>query len=730
MRKRPHRRTRTKTRLGLPIYDKFKKPDGTLEENDKIAAEKSLESMRVPKWTSARHVVAVELLCRLAQLYALTKAKPDLTPWEYHAHQELAQDDWMEPVRDAIEGLEFKTCNRLIKAILHTLKDTILKDVPGQRRCCIVVAVDEIETGAAKFRGEFDGVKSDNGFLSPLASTLTELVGRIGFVHIIFAGTGSSFFRAPTLTSAIGKYSRLNVLHALAKTNVLPTVTAHACRRLFERLNVGDVLDVGLIDAAGPLFDPTRTLDECLKSDDTISLINRWVVGGRFRILMRIVRELCGTVPREGGEAVGEMEAEGGSAAAAAAQGTKADRLLHAVRRAILGVRDGIDRELEARVGVGERERVADSDRLLPYMRTVWSAAALSGGRARFVSANAAVDLMRIGVGNYYEVREGKNGYFTVTEAVVVDAIHGFLTRNAVAVSDTTFAGLVESFAALVQAHGAKTPGRGFAFEDLVFDALQQPRFQGVALAQLPFVKEGKRPREPPKDVPAGATRSKAAAAAAAAAATLPAPAQGEENPPDSDVPPPPWWATTKFRAERVVRHALMPDRVPSSTSDFLANPANVATVYVAETTARPDAMVMLDATHALTLGVTMWTTEPEVPHDKVYSQTLSTAMRNVYKDAAARAVNDAKARTAWEAKSLDKVHAVRVHVSLPGWGTDDSSLGSVRPEDAGDLVVHLDQSNVHHLLGPDRHGLYALLAVATDTPLKGWGGADGGGVR
>jgi hypothetical protein len=71
----------------------------------------------------------------------------------------------------------------------------------------------------------------------------------------------------------------------------------------------------------------------------------------------------------------------------------------------------------------------------------------------------------------------------------------------------------------------------------------------------------------------------------------------------------------------------------------------------------------------------------------------------------------------------LNRVRAVRVHVNLPGWG-DDNVLGN-DPLDEN-LTVHLDNTNVHHLLGSDEHGLYNLLAVATDTAKETWVGRGG----
>jgi hypothetical protein len=222
-------------------------------------------------------------------------------------------------------------------------------------------------------------------------------------------------------------------------------------------------------------------------------------------------------------------------------------------------------------------------------------------------------------------------------------------------------------------------------FESVVFNALLRPEFQGVALSELPFVKLGKRGR------------------LAATYDLRPAKYVKES-----------WCASTPFRATAVLRKAT-----DKATPEFLASAAAEGVVYSPETVARMDGVVMQGGGTALTLGITMWT--ERVPGAKMRSQILSTSMGNAYKNTTATAVNKncTAVRSEWERLGLDKVKAVRVHVSLPGFSADDMGLDQFDD----DVVVHLDRTNIHHLLGPDRHGLYQLLAVATQTKRGEWGG-------
>ena len=197
----------------------------------KLGADEAGEHMKglnVRSWLEARRVVALKLMRRIAQLYALVKAKPDLAPWEYRAHQVLVQDAWVQPLRERLKGVEFDVSNRVVQQMIRWLKQAVLTDAPQFRR--LVVVVDEIETGAALGDDSFHDSKRQ-GLLSPMSSTLAEITHPLRFVHVVFAGTASSFHRVEMLESAIGKFSSLNVVNPIpgVAADVLPTVTPDAC---------------------------------------------------------------------------------------------------------------------------------------------------------------------------------------------------------------------------------------------------------------------------------------------------------------------------------------------------------------------------------------------------------------------------------------------------------------------------------------------------------------------
>ena len=140
----------------------------------------------------------------------------------------------------------------------------------------------------------------------------------------------------------------------------------------------------------------------------------------------------------------------------------------------------------------------------------------------------------------------------------------------------------------------------------------------------------------------------------------------------------------------------------------------NPPTLLCPETTARPDGILMLDNEHAMTFAVTIWT--GLVPQHKVKSQESSTSMNLAYCTQAGDVnSNCVKQRNEWEAAGLDTVKSVRVHIELP----HAAKTKGVRVQ-GNELLVSLNKSNIHHLVGRDEN-LRMLLAAATNTDEEGW---------
>jgi len=127
--------------------------------------------------------------------------------------------------------------------------------------------------------------------------------------------------------------------------------------------------------------------------------------------------------------------------------------------------------------------------------------------------------------------------------------------------------------------------------------------------------------------------------------------------------------------------------------------------------------MVMLGPKEALTLAITMWA--GRVPSDKVQSQIRSTDPAQAYYLASGEKVNPdcSEQRWLWEARGLNQVRAVRVHVALP-----ESSPRPYATIEGDSLLVHLDMRNIHLLFGNELPELYDILAVATRTKREDWG--------
>ena len=193
----------------------------------------------------------------------------------------------------------------------------------------------------------------------------------------------------------------------------------------------------------------------------------------------------------------------------------------------------------------------------------------------------------------------------------------------------------------------------------------------------------------------------------------------------------------------------------------FVASPDAIGTVFLPDLMCKRDGILMLkDANgsrRAITLGVAVYS--GNVTSDKVANQFSSTDMSRAYLSARGSTYDAAKTnREAWCREGLDKTVALRVHLSLPTSKTEPPAsqlyYRETKVEGSGapvllpsvertttrrqaaaadseaapcesDVIVNLDKSNVHLLLGkpadlPEVNALYELLKIATRDG-EGW---------
>ena len=216
--------------------------------------------------------------------------------------------------------------------------------------------------------------------------------------------------------------------------------------------------------------------------------------------------------------------------------------------------------------------------------------------------------------------------------------------------------------------------------------------------------------------------------------------------------------ADSPWRAQPFVANALQSSAEHPDVPAFLASARARGVVFSPNQTCRPDGVLMLPEAadgvrRALSIGVAVYSAS--VTSSKVTNQFSSTDLSRAYLSADGNEYPAASAsRHAWFDLGLHKTVALRVHVSLPAssfeppsdqrFFRETSEAGSGQPvqlpSEQGvqrrsqtralesnrgelDVIVNLDKSNVHLLLGEPSgavRALYELLKVATrDT--DGW---------
>jgi len=263
----------------------------------------------------------------------------------------------------------------------------------------------------------------------------------------------------------------------------------------------------------------------------------------------------------------------------------------------------------------------------------------LSEGRIRFYRKNTPADLICLGLAFGYGDYTQATGWYRVTEPIAVIALQEYFIGSDFKALSNTFAHLVNGMATLLDRHGLSA-SRGTLFEDMVIAAFQQERFQGQLVADLPFV------RVPLEEMQAYSTNLRQTS-------RLSAPVAAAD----------PWWTKTTFQARSVVREDAQQEQLGLNVADLLSARPHIS--VSPETTVRFDGMVMLGPKEAVTWAITIWA--GEVPSEKVKNQILSTDPALAYYLMGGKEVNPkCLERRLWEARGLNLVRAVRVHVALP----------------------------------------------------------------
>ena len=324
----------------------------------------------------AKRAATVEVMVRLAQLRALLKADPNLTPEGFFMHQMLSEDTWLIDICESLMNVKMVAATKVVEWMRNELEAVLQR-----HNSKLVIAVDEIEVGAAAAADHLTNREANagsSGFLYPLMSALKSL-GKGGRFHVIYTGTGSPQKRAGTKDDAlrgstVDNRSTLERVASRATEDYMPTVSADACRRFFSELL--DVSDTGLdVARIGNEFEAAYNAEESLDDlmdqpgtpDELLRLVNRFFVGGRHRLLTRVVSELSVAVQKE-----------------PVIKETKPLVLWTALCGAVRAIRDDLVTNFEKWTGAGNVENEAQANELRRYLVSIWTATVLDAGRARF----------------------------------------------------------------------------------------------------------------------------------------------------------------------------------------------------------------------------------------------------------------------------------------------------------------------------------------------------------
>jgi len=424
--------------------------------------------------------------------------------------------------------------------------------------------------------------------------------------------------------------------------------------------------DVGKNGAVPRIQDksfPLATLDEVASVLSTmtglpaeeikqIPVVKKYLASGRFRLTARSVREF-------------QKEAR--------FPNNPRHRLVLAVDKSVAGHKNSLDKRFTA-LAIDE---VDDAKRResVELLRRVYVASKVSGGRMPFESA---VDLCQMGIALVDDA-----GFFYVREVFVQEALASFFEeRLKDKDAKSAFHASVKALKVLLLARGASASGKGDLFENVLVHALRQ--YVGVPVVDLPYLQLQTRVHSRLRD------RSV--------------------------------WKGVKFECSGASR---LVEGTPNAASFLAAHPTQLLSP---ETSHRADGVLLLGPDGVFEFGAKFYS--GAVPSKDVRAQYRATSpacayeLESAFQDptAADRFNPNATApRTAWTAAGLDRRVALRVHVCVPRSAVpDDVHAREFKPGtfvlDDDSIVVNLDHTNLHLLLGRPRSGGGAAQLTAQAT--------------
>ena len=678
----------------------------------------SSETERVRAWDVVHRRCVVELVARLLTLVRMDmdcKARGvELTGRAFLVHQVTGDQPFTKALVTELKGMTDASLERVAYAARLYLAPLRAN---GRH---LVLVIDEMQAAAQipkyQLQRRVGEVRTDKSLLDVLGSAAEAHLRTSAGWSIVFldtgagagAGAGASEGASTSLASGVGK----TVMEDFGRVRQadVPLVEYEDVVGILSRLNLEAVGLGGLFcdpEVANPpganelfvelplrkaaLFADRRDLERSGNAVHRLrAFIEDYVVGSRFSILAGVVEQLKNVVVKDDKTNLVDSEL-----------------LLRAFQLTLAQEKDGLKKLVRLRTGPSPM-RGFESDVSVDDLQRAYEGAVLTGGNAAVKQPlTMRSDLLELGVACKSQMeadgrRTKVNCYQSIQERFVVESLRELFNDKewAEAAKINRCERFVTLLRDVVSRLGPAAAAKGNVVEQLLLERLAGMAGEGVTVGELPFIKPflGEEERAVWRTVPLGAVRRVAAA--------------GKR----------------------------------SDTVAVLASEEALELVWSPEAAMRPDGVVMLGpATHdkdnaprrAITLASAVYA--GKVTSDKTEDQMRSADLSRSFLSKKGELYPAARSRRErWCAAGLQRTVCVRVLVALPigdeppPLETKMFTAGGRRQEMPAehDVVVQLDRTNVHLLLGakdvPGNASVYELLAMATGTEVGQWGGGVG----
>jgi hypothetical protein len=691
-------------------------------------------------WDIVHNRAAIELLARLMilpRLHEVLKAQippVEVTPWHFLI-QQLHSHEFIKHVVLELMGLKFFQVEYLIaKLILYLRRNNIIAGSYGNGNSTsnsqLIVAIDEIESGIAFYKGHFqkhpEKPSSVYGLISPFLQAIADLQTAAQW-DIVLAGTGSSHERINTIKTNVGKTSD-GKIHIFSQLD-FPMTSLEDCQYIFSHLNLGpnELTSQGIPDVSDPL--PGEEINLNISE-----LIRFYLVNSRFRLLFGAIERIPSFLRENARERPIEI-------------------LKKAILKSINDHRTRILELINERMDPKEVESQAVIERRLEYLTQIYFGTKLTNGKITFPHEinenNAVLDLTTLGVaGAIIDTGESASEIvsYRVTERVALEAIEKLFLGGRI--PDKRFSGLLEDLHSVLASY-PKTTMHGNILEKIFLHKLIDTSHKKVMVSDLPIMSVAKTFQ----DTKEGGIATRGVVAGTTIPPKTLQPATKAEFKP---------WTNILFVAKMIWDGSNIEMSTTSSTSsstqdnlkeiNFLSSEASVGKFLMPEIICRPDGILMLQPKDgfrfAIFLGSKVYS--DTVPTKKAISQFRSTDPSRCYLQKDSDTIINDERREAWTNANLHLTRAVRINITLPktthnayeGCYEFAGCLGKLVKEKIKvnekfvvkeefemcekeqDLIVNLDMTNIHLLIGENKdqnEPLYRLMAVATKTDVKEW---------